>query len=179
MADQMVEIGEFDPSWARQFTEQQAEVEAVLGEALTGPVQHIGSTSVRGLAAKPVIDMLAPVRSLESARALVPALSANGWLYWPDDPNGQCRLWFLRPTPEARTHHLQVIEGDDPHALVLLAFRDALRADKRLRAEYADLKTTLAEQYRDDRNAYTDAKSDFVDQTLRSLGIAPPDRRPL
>jgi GrpB-like predicted nucleotidyltransferase (UPF0157 family) len=179
MADQQVEIVQFDPDWARRFTEQQAEVESVLGEVLAGPVQHIGSTSVPGLAAKPVIDMLAPVRSLVQARALVPALSAAGWLYWPDDPNRDYRLWFLRPTPEARTHHLHVIEADDPHALALLAFRNTLRADDRLRSEYAALKITLAEQHRDDRNAYTEAKGGFVDATLRSLGLEPPHRQPL
>jgi GrpB-like predicted nucleotidyltransferase (UPF0157 family) len=151
----------------------------VLGPALAGPVQHIGSTSVPGLPAKPVIDMLAPVHSLEQARNLVPALSEAGWLFWPDDPNRNHRLWFLRPTPEARTHHLQVIENGVPQAVALLAFRDALRADDTLRTAYATLKLGLAEQYSNDRNAYTNAKSEFVDRTLRQLGIDPPPRSEL
>jgi GrpB-like predicted nucleotidyltransferase (UPF0157 family) len=179
MADQRVEIVAPDPIWLQRFAEQRDAVQAVLGTVLAGPVQHVGSTSVPGLPAKPVVDLLAPVRSLERARELVPDLSADGWLYWPDDPNGHHRLWFLRPAPEARTHHLQVIEADDPHASALLAFRDALRADERLRDEYAALKISLAERHPDDRNAYTEAKGDFVDRALRAAGVQPPPRSPL
>jgi GrpB-like predicted nucleotidyltransferase (UPF0157 family) len=99
---------------------------------LAGAVEHIGSTAVVGMPAKPVVDMLAPVRSLAEARAaVVPALAAAGWLYWPDDPCRTYRLWFLRPRPDDRTHHLHVIEHGDPHATALCsaprrAHRDAV-----------------------------------------------------
>jgi GrpB-like predicted nucleotidyltransferase (UPF0157 family) len=179
MTDQRVEIVAADPLWGQKFAEQKAAVEAVLGDVLAEPVQHIGSTSVPGLPAKPVIDMLAPVRSLEQAAELVPELSAAGWLFWPDDPNRDYRLWFLRPTPEARTHHLHILKADHPQALALLAFRDALRTNEELRIQYAALKTELAEQHRNDRNAYTNAKGDFVSRILRDAGIELPPRRAL
>ena len=151
-------------------------VEELLRPWLTGPVEHIGSTAVPGLRAKPVIDMLAPVRSLPEARAAVPVLEGEGWLWWPEDPCGHYRLWLLRPTPEARTHHLQVVGGDHPHARALLAFRDALCADAALRREYASLKERLAGQHPDSRNAYTNAKGAFIQRTLQRAGISVPPR---
>ena len=120
--------------------------------------------------------MLAPVASLARARAAVPVLADAGWLFWPEDPCGHYRLWLLRPRPEARTHHLQVIEAGDPHALTLLAFRDVLRADAGLRREYASLKEQLSQQHRESRNAYTNAKGAFVERVLRQEGITPPER---
>jgi GrpB-like predicted nucleotidyltransferase (UPF0157 family) len=158
------------------FAEQQARVTVILAPWLAAPIEHIGSTSVPGLAAKPVIDMLAPVRSLTGAQEAVAPLTEDGWLFWPDDPCRDYRLWFLRPRPEARTHHLQLIEHDDPHARALIAFRDALRAEPGLRTEYADLKNRLARQYRQNRNSYTNAKSEFVARVLRAAGIDPPPR---
>ncbi len=143
---------------------------------LSGPVEHIGSTAVPGLPAKPVIDMLAPVSSLSGARAALPVLAEAGWLFWPEDPCAHYRLWLLRPRPQARTHHLQVVEGEHPHARALLAFRDALRADAGLRREYASLKERLAEQHRDSRNAYTNAKEAFIRQVLQRAGVTSPPR---
>ena len=154
-------------------------MEELLGPWLAGPVEHIGSTSVPGLRAKPVIDMLAPVGSLTGAQAAVPVLAGAGWLFWPDDPCRDYRLWFLRPRPEARTHHLHLIEDGHPHALALLAFRDALRADAALRGRYAAVKDQLVRRHPDNRNAYSNAKSDFVARALRSLGIEAPAREPL
>ena len=176
MADQRVEIVDYDPRWPDLFAGQRFRVADLLGPWLAGPVAHIGSTAVPGLPAKPVIDMLAPVGSLADARLGVPVLGDAGWLFWPGDPGGDYRLWFLRPSPEARTHHLQVIEDGHPHAVALLAFRDALRADEALRNRYASLKKSLAQQHPDSRNAYTNAKAEFVRHTLRRAGLEPPSR---
>ena len=176
MADQLVRLTDYDRAWPDLFADQQARVAAVLAPWLAAPVEHIGSTSVPGLAAKPVIDMLAPVRSLTGAQDAVAPLTEDGWLFWPDDPCRHYRLWFLRPRPEARTHHLQLIGYDEPHARALIAFRDALRADPGLRAGYAELKERLGRQHRENRNAYTNAKSEFVARVLHAAGIDPPPR---
>jgi GrpB-like predicted nucleotidyltransferase (UPF0157 family) len=123
-----------------------------------------------------VIDVLAPVSSLAKARAAVPVLAQNSWLFWPEDPCGHYRLWLLRPRPEARTHHLQVMEAADPHARALLAFRDMLRTDDGLRREYSALKEQLSGQYRGNRNAYTNAKGGFIERVLQQQGFTPPGR---
>jgi GrpB-like predicted nucleotidyltransferase (UPF0157 family) len=176
VADQRVAIEPYDPGWPDRFADQQGRVTELLGPWLAGPVEHIGSTSVPGLPAKPIIDMLAPVRSLDAAQDAVGVLEADGWLFWPDDPCRHYRLWFLRPRPQARTHHLHVVERDHVQARALLAFRDALRDDPALCREYARLKTQLAEEYRDNRNAYTNAKVGFVERVLREAGVEPPPR---
>ena len=137
----------------------------------------VGSTAVPGLASKPIVDMLAPVTSLADARGAVSILEQDGWLHWPADPNRSWRLWFLRPQPDARTHHLYLIQYDDPHVRELRAFRDALRANDALRDRYEALKRSLAKAFRDDREAYTKAKADFIDNGLRQSGIEP-HRRP-
>jgi GrpB-like predicted nucleotidyltransferase (UPF0157 family) len=148
VADQQLKVVDPDPAWADRFAEQQMVVEDLLRPWLTGPVEQIGSTAVPGLRAKPVIDMLAPVGSLAEARAAVPVLADAGWLFWPEDPCGLYRLWLLRPLPEARTHHLQVVEGGHSHARALLAFRDVLRAAAGLCREYARLKAACGQPER-------------------------------
>jgi GrpB-like predicted nucleotidyltransferase (UPF0157 family) len=83
---------------------------------------------------------------------------------------------LLRPRPGARSHHLQVADGEHPNTRALVAFRDVLRADAGLRREYASLKEQLAAQHPDSRNAYTNAKRAFIKRALRQAGIDPPPR---
>jgi GrpB-like predicted nucleotidyltransferase (UPF0157 family) len=172
MADQPVALVDYDPSWPAAFAVQQAELSRLLRPWLTAPPEHVGSTAVPGLRAKPTVDIVAPVRSLQEAQAAVPLLERNGWLFWADDPNRIYRLWFLRPRPEARTHHLHIMQHDHAELRNVLLFRDALRSDAKLRDAYAALKQRLAEQHRLDRDAYSDAKTGFVQSALRHIGVA-------
>src|ERR1700684_799294 len=121
MADQRVDVVDYDPGWPGLFAEQCSRVADLLEPWLAGPVAHIGSAAGSWMPAKPVIGMVAPVGSLADAAPAVPVLAGAGWLFWLDDPGRHYRLWFLRPSPEARSHHLQVIEGGHPHAIALLA----------------------------------------------------------
>jgi GrpB-like predicted nucleotidyltransferase (UPF0157 family) len=178
MADAAIILVDYDPAWRDRFREQQARLSVLLKPWLAGRPEHIGSTAIPGLRAKPIIDVLAPVVSLADAEAAVVALEQDGWLFWPDDPNRNYRMWFLRPNPAARTHHLQVIQDDHPDVRALLLFRDALRRDPTLRETYAALKEGLAARHRSDRNAYSDAKSDFVRSVLHAAGVVP-SRQPV
>jgi GrpB-like predicted nucleotidyltransferase (UPF0157 family) len=171
VSDEPVTIIDYDPAWRDRFAEQAARLTTILRPWLAAPVEHVGSTAVPGLRAKPVVDILSPVASLADAQASIDALTADGWLFWPDDPNRDYRLWFLRPRPEARTHHLHVIQHDHPAARAELAFRDVLRKDPAVRDAYATLKDRLAAQHRTDRDAYTDAKSEFIRSVLRTAGV--------
>ncbi|MUL48424.1 GrpB family protein [Mycobacterium sp. CBMA293] len=92
-------------------------------------------------------------------------------MFWPSDPNSSWRLWFLRPRPGNRTHHLYLIQHADPHLSELTAFRDRLRSDPLARDSYSDLKQLLAQQYREDRDGYTAAKGNFVAELLQQSGI--------
>jgi GrpB-like predicted nucleotidyltransferase (UPF0157 family) len=176
VSDQQLEIVDYDPVWALSFATEAEQVSMILAPWLGGAVEHVGSTSVPGLRAKPIVDMLAPVASLEDRASMVRVLADSGWLYWPDDPNAGWRLWLLRPRPETRTHHLVVIAVDDPYVEALVAFREVLRGDAGLRDAYAELKLGLAARYESNRNAYTNAKSDFITEALRGVGVEPPER---
>lgn len=176
MADQPVEIVEHDHRWQARFIEQQTRLSVLLSPWLAAPIEHIGSTAVDGLPAKPVVDILAPVHSLDAFSEAVAVLEAEGWWFWADDPCRSYRFWFLRPRPEARTHHLHAIEHEHPHTRALVAFRDELRRDPAVRRQYAALKVGLVRRHRDHRNAYTNAKTEFIERTLRAIGIAPPPR---
>jgi GrpB-like predicted nucleotidyltransferase (UPF0157 family) len=168
MADQPVEIVDYDPMWVESFAVQQAKLTALLSPWLAGAVEHIGSTAVPGLRAKPVVDVLAPVGSLVDAQRALPLLEWDGWLHWAQDPNRHNRMGFLHPRPETRTHHLHVI-ADKGSISALLEFRDALRNDAQLRRACESLKTRLAQEHRTDREAYTNAKTAFVERALQAI----------
>ena len=170
MADQSVFLVDHDPAWHEQFVVQRDALTSLLKFWLAFPPEHVGSTAVPGLRAKPVIDIVAPVVSRQEAQMAVPVLAAGGWLFWPEDPNRDYRLWFLRPTPQVRTHHLYLIQHDHPELHRLLLFRDALRDDADLRTAYATLKDELAKRHSTDRDAYTDAKSAFISAAVRARG---------
>jgi GrpB-like predicted nucleotidyltransferase (UPF0157 family) len=177
VADMSVQIVAYDPRWPQLFTTQREHLAGILRRWLSGPIEHVGSTAVPGLASKPIIDILAPVTSLADARGAVPLLGDAGWLHWADDPNRSWRIWFLRPRIDARTHHLYLIERGDPHIDELLTFRDLLRSGPDARRQYEQLKYHLAMMHRYDRDAYTQEKSTFVETLLQKNGIDPLPRQ--
>ena len=177
MTDQSIELTDYDPSWKARFAEQQMRLATILKPWLAGEIEHIGSTSVPELRSKPIVDILAPVQSLAASRTAIPVLEKEGWLFWPDDPNQSYRLWFLRPSPTARTHHLQIIQHHHPNLRALIAFRDALRHDSKAREAYCALKEDLAGKHQNDRNAYSNAKTAFVQSILDAQGLARSSRK--
>lgn len=166
MREAPVEVVAYDPAWPAAFERERRLVADALADWLAGPPAHIGSTAVPGLAAKPIIDIMAPVRSLADARPAIAAARRMGYVYFPYKPD--LMHWFCKPSPELRTHHLHLVPLASPLWQERLAFRDALRADARLRAEYEALKLRLARRHRHDREAYTEAKSPFVARVLQS-----------
>lgn len=170
MGEMAVELVDYDPAWPAQFEQERHRLEDVLAPWLDGGIHHAGSTAIPGMPAKPIIDVLAGVGDLDQTQAAVPALAELEYLFWPEDPN-EWRLWFLKPEPQRRTHHLHIIETRHPQFAAKLAFRDALRNDERLRQKYARLKKNLAAAHPDDRDAYTSSKGDFVLAVLQEAGV--------
>src|SRR6516164_3142953 len=179
MVDQPIELVDYDPTWSARFVEQKTRLTMILNPWLAGEIEHIGSTSLPGLSSKPMVDILAAVRSLAASRAAMPILGEDGWLFWPDDPNQDYRLSFLRPNPAARPHHLQIIQHDHPSFRALIVFRDVLRRDVKARAAYSALKADLANEHQSDRNAYSNAKTEFVQAILEAEGVRPSSRKPV
>jgi GrpB-like predicted nucleotidyltransferase (UPF0157 family) len=124
----------------------------------------VGSTAVPGLEAKPIIDILVGVRDLETARACFEPLAELDYLYAPYLPEEM--HWFCKPDPAHRTHHLHLVPLNSPRYRDELGFRDSLRADPRLVADYATLKRDLARRHPDDREAYTAGKDEFIATAL-------------
>jgi GrpB-like predicted nucleotidyltransferase (UPF0157 family) len=161
-----VHLAAHDPRWAAQFAAERDRLLDLLPGQFAA-IEHIGSTAIPGLAAKPIIDLLAGVRTMNEADALLEPLCTHGYetsaefnATLPD------RRWLMRHALGRRTHHLHlVVFGGEPW-VQRLRFRDLLRADAAIAARYEHLKLNLAAKYRLDREAYTHAKTAFINEVL-------------
>ena len=162
--DEFILIEDNDPSWPHAFSKLAAGIKAALG-GLIVTVEHIGSTAVPGLAAKPVIDLDVVLSSPVDLPEAIRRLSSAGYVH-EGDLGVPGREAFRSPPGETR-HHLYVLTAGANELRRHLAFRDALRADTGLRDEYGTLKRSLAVQYQDDRNSYTQAKSTFIESIIK------------
>jgi GrpB-like predicted nucleotidyltransferase (UPF0157 family) len=160
MIEEPVFMVPHDPEWPRLFEDERERLDRVLSPWLAGPIEHIGSTAVPGLSAKPVIDIMAAVHDLPSSMDAREAVAPLSYVYFPYRPDAM--HWFCKPSPERRTHHLHLVPVDGALWAERLLFRDHLRTSPDARAEYEALKRRLAAQHRLDREAYTEAKGDFV-----------------
>src|SRR5258706_4164984 len=160
-----IEIEPYDPEWPARFSAERALLASTLEPWLVGPIEHVGSTAVPGLPAKPVIDIMAAVKSLEASRPALDRLRAIGYCYFPyrDD----VMHWLCKPSPELRTHHLHLVPLHSELWNDRLAFRDALAANSALADEYAALKYRLAAAHRIERELYTEAKGPSIERVLR------------
>ena len=158
-------VTDYDAAWPTHFDEIARPVRQVLAN-LTDTVEHVDSTSVPGLAAKPVIDIDAVMPSSRDVPTAIERLRALGYVY-QGDKGISGRETFMWP-PGSRPHHLYVVvAGDRPHE-EHVRFRDYLRTHPDVAGEYAALNKALAKSHRDDQIGYTDAKNDFVTRVLHA-----------
>lgn len=169
--DEAIGLVRHDPAWGGLFEAERQLLEQALAPWLAGRIEHIGSTAVPGLAAKPVLDLMAPVHSLAAARPAIAAACLLGYMHYPYKPD--VMHWFCKPSPARRTHHLHLVPAGSALWHQRIRFRDALRASPALAAEYAALKAQLAARFRNDREAYTEGKSEFVLRVLETCAAAP------
>jgi GrpB-like predicted nucleotidyltransferase (UPF0157 family) len=165
----VIEVVHYDPDWPRRFESARAELEEVLAPWLSGGIHHIGSTAIPGIAAKPLIDMMAGVASFEEARAAYEPMETAGWVYTPHRPSIAHR--FAKPSAEASEFGVHLTEPGSDLWRERLAFRDALRADPELAAEYEALKLRLAREHPNTPQAYTNGKRAFVGRVLAEAGL--------
>lgn len=159
-----IAVDDYDPRWAASFRAERRLILAAVGEVVV-ELEHFGSTSVPGLAAKPIVDMLAGVRTLEEVPALAGALLAIGYAACGIHVPGRQLFAKGGPYNEA-THHLHFVEHSTPAWRDPLRFRNRLRADPELALRYAELKRQLARTHSNDINGYSDGKSEFVRSVL-------------
>lgn len=161
----------YDENWPREFRRIAAEVSRAL-VGIDHEVEHVGSTSVPGLAAKPIIDLFAVLCSGTDVPAAIAALGDCGWQHEGDGGLAGRESFTVRP--DLPYHHLYVVVRGNHQHLVQTRFRDILRTDPQARAEYARLKIKLAPLLATDRGAYTEGKTEFVESLLRRHGSPPP-----
>lgn len=165
--DEAIHIAAYDPSWPAKFEAERAALQECIGPWVAGGIHHVGSTSVPGLAAKPVIDILAGVESLDRSRPCIEKVASLGYLYAPY--LSDVMHWLCKPHPARRTHHLHLVPVGSPRYLDEFAFRDALRGDPALVEDYAALKHDLAARFPGQRNIYTVRKGPFVREVLETF----------
>ena len=166
-----IKIVEYDPEWPRVF---EREAEAILEECrpCITEVHHIGSTSVTGLAAKPVLDMMLVVASPDDGTKAVPKMTKLGYLY-SGESGIPGRFYFDRVVDGRTVAHVHMFPARHPDVRNHLAFRDYLRAHPDAAQDYERLKRKLASKYRDDRRTYTDAKAEFINMIIETAMSQP------
>ncbi len=159
-------VVEYNSQWPTMYEEEKSRILEAIGDELVA-VEHVGSTSVPGLPAKPVIDIMAGVRRLEDAERCIGPLASLGFEYVPEyEEFIPERRYFRKGPPEARTHHLHMVAVGSEFWDETLLFRDLLLSRDDLAREYSNLKVQLARDHREDRDKYTEAKGPFIESTL-------------
>jgi GrpB-like predicted nucleotidyltransferase (UPF0157 family) len=170
-ASEPVELSAYSPLWPAVFELERERLGAIFaGEDIA--IEHIGSTAVPGLGAKPIIDIMLGVADLAVVESRVEALAGEGYRYVrefemaiPD------RRYFDKPEGNPGRFHLHAVVNGSPFWVRHLAFRDALRADPALAQRYWKVKQHAAARHPLDRSAYTEGKTDFIRGVVqRSLG---------
>jgi GrpB-like predicted nucleotidyltransferase (UPF0157 family) len=165
----------YDPRWPEMYERARQGIVTAGGDEVVA-VEHVGSTAVPGLSAKPIIDIMAGVRRLADVERFRPALETAGYVYRPEmEQFIPDRRFFTKSAGGVSVQHLHVAEYGGEFWLRHLLFRDYLRAHPQIRDAYDRLKRQLAARFRDDRAAYTDAKTEFI-QGVVALARAEPDR---
>ncbi len=167
-----IAISEADPGWAQAGQSLVVELAVSLSSWLRDGLHHIGSTAVPGLPAKPILDIMAGVRSLDCIEEIASALAPAGWHYVPPELDQRdWRRFLVKVASDTRVAHLHVMNAAHPRWTAQLLFRDRLREHDHLRDEYGDLKRLLSERHAQDREAYTEAKTAFVARVLGREGV--------
>lgn len=171
-----VHLSPYDPRWPDRAARYADELRLVLDQWLLGPIEHVGSTAIPGIVAKPVIDLMAQVTDPDAVVGQAGGtLGGMSWRHVPPELDGRpWRRFFAKVAPDGRQRlaHLHLISAGAARWDQQIRFRDALRASRALRAEYAAVKSRLASTYADDRERYTGEKAAFVVRVMRDLDAA-------
>jgi GrpB-like predicted nucleotidyltransferase (UPF0157 family) len=165
-------ICDYDPAWPAMFEQERRHVQSALG-ATARTIEHVGSTAVPGLAAKPIIDVLVGVKNLDEARSrCIAPLQALGYTYIQEYESWlPGELLFRKGLPGPWTHHVHVAEPSSLRWEELILIRDYLRRHAETVAAYADLKQNLARKFSDDIAGFRNAKAPFLQAVLAKARV--------
>ncbi|WP_155593886.1 GrpB family protein [Lysinibacillus cavernae] len=159
-----VVLSEYDPNWEQQFLYEKRRIQEVIGHSIVG-IEHIGSTSIKGLKAKPIIDILLGVQSIEEVPELIEALKNIEYEYVPK-PELMDRRFFRKGLWGQGTSHLHICEYNSNEWNDKCLFRDYLRLNAQAANEYEALKEQLADHFQNDRPTYTQKKEPFIQKII-------------
>jgi GrpB-like predicted nucleotidyltransferase (UPF0157 family) len=167
----VVKLTPYTAEWKRLFEQEKARLQTAIGQHVLD-IQHVGSTAIPGMVAKPIIDIGIAVASFEAARVCIQPIEQLGYEYRGEHGIPR-RHYFVKGNPRT-THHLHMNEIDSRDWENQVLFRDYLIQHPALAEEYAALKTELAQHYSADREAYLEGKASFIE---RVLGMARAEKR--
>jgi GrpB-like predicted nucleotidyltransferase (UPF0157 family) len=153
----------YTPEWKRLFEEEKYRLQAVVGPYVLD-IQHVGSTSIPGMPAKPILDIAIAVRNFEEARVCIQPIEQLGYEYKAEFGTPR-RHYFTKGEP--RTHHIHMNELCSQDWNNQIAFRDYLIQHPEIAREYAQVKQVLAQRYPKDRMAYLNGKAPFIERVLK------------
>ena len=166
-----VVIVPYDPRWPRLFQAESELLRKQIGSVLEA-LEHVGSTAVPRLAAKPIIDIMPGLRQLSDARGCIEPLAAIGYEYVPEyEDELPERRYFRKGPAEGRTHHVHMVEVATEFWQQNLLFRDYLRTHSETAEEYEALKHRLAREHGTDRDAYTNGKTSFTEAVIEKARV--------
>ncbi|MGP4041866.1 GrpB family protein [Gracilibacillus sp. D59] len=164
MTKPIINICNYNSKWTEQFATERDKIVEILGDKVVR-IEHIGSTSIKGLAAKPIIDILLGVQHLDEVSDFVYPLKEIDYEYVPK-PEFKDRRFFRKGEWGKGTSHLHICEYDSSQWIEKLLFRDYLRLHPEAAQEYEVLKKVLASEYKYDRHTYTKKKEPFIKTIL-------------
>lgn len=161
-----VKLFKYNAKWKKSFEREANKISKAFGKTALD-IQHVGSTAIHGILAKPIIDLAVIVSSLKTARKYIKPLKQIG--YTLKKENRKDRLFFTKGAEKKRTHYLHIGAIRSGYIENMVIFRDYLRKHKDAAKEYSELKKELAEKYSDKREIYTRKKNKFVNNIIRQV----------
>ena len=163
-----VQVVRYRAEWKDIYLSEVDRIKACVGD-MTIKIEHVGSTSVRGLVAKPIIDIAIAVESRKDMLLIVERLLNAGYIDGGDQGRAGGYLVERDSNLGVRILHIHIVKKTDVQWRNYIAFRDCLRRDKGVRNEYACLKKALAQRFPEDRKLYTDGKAEFIKSILSKI----------
>ena len=161
----MVRLSFYNPAWERLYKKEEKILYSVIGKYILD-IQHIGSTSIPGVKAKPIIDIAIGVKELKSGKKCIKLLKELGYEY-KYDAGIKGRLFFAKGSEKSRTHYIHIVKLNGRLWKNFILFRDYLLKHKKSVKEYNELKEELARKYKDNRDTYTAQKDSFIQGIIK------------
>lgn len=161
-----VKLSADNETWRKIFDETKEEL-LVLLDKYQAEIEHVGSTSIEGIIAKPIIDIAIGIADISLINEVIPILEKKDHIFRGDVRENGGYLFVKEIEPEIITHHIHVVEKEDIQWKNYLYFRDKLNSDTNLSKQYEELKIELAEKFAEDRKSYTKGKNEFIKKILK------------